>query len=120
MLRGPRFRRVVGSVYTRAETALTVRVRAAAALQLAPGGVVSHQTALELWCGLDLHSDDLHVSVRRDPHRVVPRVRGLKVHEVRILRAEPVLGLPSTPPERTFLDLAGSCDLAELVAAGDS
>lgn len=120
ILRSARFRRVVGSVYAQADVLLTPRVRAAAGLLLTPGGVISHHTALELWCGMGPASGELHLSVQRDPHRVVPRVRGLRVHEVRNLEGVPVLGVPVTPPERTFLDLASYCDLTELVTAGDA
>ncbi|WP_406047549.1 DUF559 domain-containing protein [Kribbella sp. NBC_00889] len=110
----------MGSVYAPAEVLLTPRVRAAAALPLAPGGVISHHTALGLWCGTGPTSGELHLSVRRDPHRVVPRVRGLRVHEIRNLEGVPALGVPVTPPERTFLDLASYSDLTELVTAGDA
>jgi hypothetical protein len=83
-------------------------------------GILSHHTALELWGAAGAVSDEVHVSVRRDPRRVVPRIRGLHVHEVRDLDISTLGELPLTSPERTFLDLAGCCDLTELVTAGDS
>jgi len=120
VLRGNRYRRVLGTVYVPADVDVTLRLRAEAALLLAPHGVLSHHTALELWGAAGPVSDAVHVSVRRDPHRVVPRVRGLHVHEVRDSDLLTVTGLPLTPPVRTFLDLAACCDLTELVTAGDS
>ncbi|MFF0338793.1 DUF559 domain-containing protein [Kribbella sp. NPDC004875] len=119
VLRGVGYRRVLGSVYVDARVPLTTRVRAEAALMITPGAVVSHHTALSLWTGED-RAGRVHLTVERDPHRTLPRVSGLRVHEVqqleRVLRDE----LPLTPPERTFLDLAPYCDLTKLVAAGDA
>lgn len=120
VLRGDRYRRVLVTVCIAADVAITARVRAEAALLLAPRGVLSHHTALELWGAAGPVSDDVHVSVQRDQHQVVPRVSGLRVHEVRDLDPVTVAGLPVTPPERTFLDVAACCALTELVTAGDS
>lgn len=120
VLRGTQYRRVLGSVYVAGKVAVTPRLQAEAALLLTPGAVASHQTALSLWTAND-HPDDLvHVTVQRDPHRNLPRVDGLRVHEVQRLDQALRAGLPLTPPDRTFLDLAPSCDLTKLVAAGDS
>lgn len=120
MLRGEQYKQVLRSVYVRAEVVTSPRVRAEAALVLVPEGVLSHHTALELWSGSGPVDDQLHVSVRRDPKAVVPRVRGLRVHEVRDLEVGTSAGLPLTPPVRTFIDLANCCGLSDLVAAGDS
>ncbi|MFI5691886.1 hypothetical protein ACIA58_08605 [Kribbella sp. NPDC051586] len=115
-----RYRRVLGSVYVDAHVAVTPRVQAEAALLLTPGAVVSHQTALSLWSANDRADDVVHLTVERDPHVSLPRVNGLRVHEVQNLEQVLRDGLPVTPPERTFLDLAPYCDLVDLVAAGDS
>jgi hypothetical protein len=120
LLHSKRYQRLVGSVYVAAEVPVTKRLRAEAALLLAPGGVLSHHTALELWGASGPVSDELHVSVRRDSRATLPRVGGLRVHEVRDLSCVTVAGLPLTPPVRTFLDLAPCSDLIELVTAGDS
>ncbi|TDW18518.1 hypothetical protein [Kribbella kalugense] len=120
VLRGVHYRRVLGSVYVGAQVALTPRVQAEAALLLTPGAVVSHQTALSLWTADDRAGDVVHVTVKRDPRVSLPRVSGLRVHEVQHLEQVRRAGLLLTPPERTFLDLAPYCDLVELVSAGDA
>jgi hypothetical protein len=120
VLRGPRYRHVLGSLYVDGQVAVTPRLQAEAALMLTPGAVVSHHTALSLWSADDRAADVVHVTVERDPQRSLPRVSGLRVHEVQRLDRELRAGLPLTPPERTFLDLAPYCDLTELVSAGDS
>jgi hypothetical protein len=120
VLRGTQYRRVLGSVYVDGRIAVTPRLQAEAALLLTPDAVVSHQTALSLWTANDRADDVVHVTVQRDPHRNLPRVNGLRVHEVQHLDRALRDGLPLTPPERTFLDLAPYCDLTKLVAAGDS
>jgi hypothetical protein len=111
---------VLGSVYTAAHIPVAPRLRAEAALMLTPDAVLSHHTALALWIAEGSAGDDVHVSVQRDPHRSLPRVKGLRVHEVRKLEHLTHAGLPVTPPRRTFLDLAPYCDLTELVTSGDS
>ncbi|MGY4772541.1 DUF559 domain-containing protein [Kribbella sp. CWNU-51] len=120
VLRGVGYRRVLGSVYVAAHVPVTPRLRAEAALLLTPDAVLSHQTALALWSAEAPAGDDVHVSVRRDPQRTRPRIRGLRVHEVHNLECVLQVGLPLTPPDRTFLDVAPYCDLTELVTAGDS
>jgi hypothetical protein len=120
VLRGVHYRRVVGAVYVDAHVDVTPRVQAEAALLLTPGAVVSHHTALSLWTGNERADDVVHVTVERDPHLALPRVNGLRVHEVQKLEQVLRDGLPLTPPERTFLDLAPYGDLVELVSAGDS
>jgi hypothetical protein len=108
-------------VYVDAQVAVTPRVKAEAALLLTPDAVASHQTAFSLWTADDRAGGDVvHVTVERDPHRVLPRVGGLRVHEVQRLDRVLRNGLPLTPPERTFLDLAPYHDLTGLVTAGDS
>ncbi len=120
VLRGTQYRRVLGSVYVDGTVAVTPRLQAEAALLLTAGAVASHQTALSLWTANDRPDDVVHVTVQRDPRLTLPRVSGLRVHEVQHLDRALRDGLPLTPPERTFLDLAPYCDLTELVAAGDS
>ncbi|HZX08864.1 hypothetical protein [Kribbella sp.] len=112
---------MLGSVYVEGYVAVTSRLKVEAALLLTPGAVASHHTAFGLWTA-DEHAggDVVHVTVERDPHRVLPRVGGLRVHEVQHLDRVLRDGLPLTPPERTFLDLAPYHDLTGLVTAGDS
>jgi hypothetical protein len=112
---------VLGPVYVDAEVTLTPRLRAEAALLLAPGAAISHHTALSLWTADDrVAGDVIHVAVERDPHQVLPRVTGLRVHEVQHLEQVVEDGLSLIRPERTFLDLAPYFALTELVTAGDS
>ena len=120
VLRGTRYRQVLGPVYVDGKVAVTPRLQAEAALLLTPGAVVSHETALSLWTANDRADDVVHVTVQRDPRLTLPRVSGLRVHEVQRLDQALRDGLPLTSPERTFLDLAPYCDLTKLVAAGDS
>ena len=87
---------------------------------LVPEGVLSHHTALEFWGGSGPVDDQLHVSVRRDPKAALPRVHGLRVHEVQELEVTGSARLPLTSPARTFIDLASCCGLSDLVTAGDS
>ncbi len=119
-LRGDQYKRVLRSVYVSADTAITSRLRAEAALVLLPEGVLSHHTALDLWGGSGPDDDEIHLSVLRDPKAVRPRVRGIRVHEVQELESVTVAGLARTSPVRTFIDLAPCCELTDLVAAGDS
>lgn len=95
-------------------------MRVEAAIRLVPDGTLSHYTALQHWGAAGPSSDDVHLSVLRDPRAVLPRVRGLRVHEVQKLEQATWQGMLLTPPVRTFIDLAASCELTDLVAAGDS
>jgi hypothetical protein len=120
MLRSDQYKQMLHSVYVSADTPNTSRLRAEAALVLLPEGVLSHHTALDLWGGSGPTDPQVHLSVRRDQKAVRPRVHGLRVHEVQDLETEMRAGLLLTPPARTFIDLAPSCELTELVTAGDS
>ncbi|MEU8222582.1 hypothetical protein [Kribbella sp. NPDC048915] len=120
VLRGPAYRRVLGPVYVDAAVTVTPQLQATAALMLTPGAVVSHQTALSLWTGDHRAGDVVHVTVQRNPRLTLPRVQGLRVHEVQHLDQESPAELPLTSPARTFLDLAPYHDLPDLVAAGDA
>jgi hypothetical protein len=91
-----------------------------AALLLVPDGVISHHSAAVLRGACAPETDDIHVSVRKDPHVFRPRRSGLVVHQVTHLEQSTHEGLPVTPPGRTFLDLAAHLELAELVASGDA
>ncbi|MGW6281447.1 DUF559 domain-containing protein [Kribbella sp. NPDC055071] len=73
-----------------------------------------------LWGADGPGSTEVHLSVQRDPHRTLPRVAGLRVHEVGNLESVLENGVLLTPPPRTFLDLAPYSTLTELVTAGDS
>ena len=124
IVRGPRFRRVLRGVYVAADVADTVAVRAAAARLLLPAtAVFSHQTAAEL-LDLPLPTDGLiHSTIPRSVPRT--RVAGLVTHQVTSMPSGVsarlgTSGLPITAPARTFLDVAASLTLVDLVVLGDA
>ena len=105
-----RFRRahraLYRGVYVSAETPVTHRLLAEAALLLAePGSYLSHHTAAQLWGGTVPDHADVHVTY--------PRMRaqcfGIAAHRPKA-RQHVVrwMGLPVTGPAQTFLDLATS------------
>ena len=117
-LRGPRVQRVLRGAYVRAGVELDVRVRALAALRLAPpGSVVARATAAVLLGGVVPHDVRVHLRIPSGQLRlptVDARVRtGRRAHGV-------VRGIPVTTAEDTFLDLVGELGLVDLVVLGDS
>ena len=118
VLRGPTYQRLLHGVYAPAGLAATTRVRARAALLLAPeGAVVARHTAAALWGGVVPASPDIQL--------VIPPGSRLRVSGVdaRVRRRPATLwhnGLPMTSPAQTFLDLAGDLDLVDMVVLGDS
>lgn len=124
IVRGPGFRRVLRGVYVAADVADSVALRAAAARLLLPvRAVFSHRTAAEL-LDLPLPTDGLiHTTIPRSVPRT--RVAGLVTHQVTSMPtcASARLGtsgLPITAPARTFLDVAASLTLVNLVVLGDA
>jgi hypothetical protein len=120
-LQGPRYQRIFQGIYVRAGVQLTCRVRAEAAMLIAPAGsYVSHHSAALLWGGWAPASAETHIS---SPGQVSRTQRqGIAAH-----RADPTVravirsGLPVAPPARVFLDLAAAgLGLVDLVAVGDS
>lgn len=117
-LESPEFRMLLRGIYVSAAVTVDARVEAQAALLAArDGAFVTHQTAARLWGGVVPHSPALHVGVGRGTRRA--RRRDLVVHEssrtpwtFRTLRV--------TSPLDTFLDLATSLHLVDLVILGDS
>jgi hypothetical protein len=119
-LRSTDFARVLQGVYVAAGVAMTLRLRARAALLLQPTGVLSHHTAAVLLGATAPETGDVHLTVLRDRHAVRTRVAGLVVHEAQQHRYLHHDGLPVTTAESTFLDLAAHLDLTELVVTGDA
>jgi hypothetical protein len=119
VLRGPRFRRVLRGVHVQACAGDDLGMRCRAALLVLPAGAVfSHETAARLWRGVVPPRSRVQVTVpyARPVRRVELEVRrSRRMPEPRHLR-----GLPLTGPERTFLDLAATLDLVDLVVLGDS
>ena len=117
-LRSREYARLHRNVYVSRQAPRTLALRAYAALRAAPpGSVVSHQTAALLWGGSVPPSAAVHVRI---PSGETFRAEGVRTHhgsiepEVRWRR-----GLPLTSPEATFVDLAESLDLVQLVVLGD-
>ena len=120
-LQGARFRRIYNGVYISAETKVTIKVRAQAAVLIAPAGsYISHHTAARLWGGWAPQSPVTHISSPGSLART--QRRGLSAH-----RADPEAtlvtryGVPIAVPTKVFLDLASTgLGLVDLVAAGDA
>lgn len=118
-LRGPAYTQLYWGVYVAASVQVTLVVRALAALMVAPSGsVVSHHSAARLWGGTPPDSGEVHVTVAGG---VRQKTRGIRPHRVTVIPpAVTRHGLRTTSPERTWLDMAGCCDLVQLVTLGDS
>ncbi|HZC26660.1 MAG TPA: hypothetical protein VE287_06530, partial [Actinopolymorphaceae bacterium] len=122
VLRGRRFRSVFRGVYVAADRPDTLELRVDAARLVLPArAVFSHTTAARL-VGLPVPDRDdcpLHATV--PPGTARPAVRGIIVHEG--LVSSPIRqprGRLITGPARTFLDLAPTLSLVDLVILGDA
>lgn len=119
-LRGPAYRRLLRSVYVAADVPDTLELRCdAVALLLPPGFAFSHSTAAQLYGAPVRRSLDVHVTVgqaatvpdRRPwlhPHEGLPP-RGMALWR----------GRPVTTPELTWLQLAETSSVDDLVCVGD-
>lgn len=118
VLRGPRVQRVLHGAYVRAGVEVDLRVRALAALRLAPAGsVVARSTAAVLLGGIVPPDHRIHLRVPHGQLRlpeVQARVRSGPQAQAR------VGGIPVTTAEDTFLDLTGELSVVDLVVLGDS
>lgn len=118
ILAGPSVQRVFRGVFVRRGTRLTTRIRATAALRIAPAGaLVARQTAAVLMGAVV--PDDPRIHLRLESGRM--RVPGV----VASCRARPPLvallhGLVATTAEDTFVDLVPELGLVDLVVLGDS
>ena len=117
---GPEFHKILYDSYLSATVPITTRLRARAALDISvPGSYISHQMAAELWGGLVPACSDVHVTVPGEAPRT--RRQGIKAHSTRgSTKTSTLQGLAIASPTQTFLDLACSLDLVELVVLGDS
>jgi len=118
MLRSSRFVTISRGVFRTADTEPTFELAVAAArLTLPPGAILSHHSSLR-WRGLAIGpptpvhfaSNHRHQSPRSNV--VLHRYRGAVL-------AEFVRGVPVTPPERTFVDVATIFGRRELLQIGD-
>ncbi len=71
------------------------------------GGVVSHESALELWDLSDVISDAVHISLPRDKRGARPRP-GVRLHTLErppgASEQRRIHGVPVTTPERSIVD----------------
>ena len=118
VLQGPRVQRIFRGVYAGADAVLDVRLRARAALLIAPrGAVAAHQTAAVLLGGVVPGDTRIHLRLPAGRMRVpgiVDRCRSGSWSSARIG------GVPVTTSEDTFLDLVAELGLVDLVVLGDS
>jgi very-short-patch-repair endonuclease len=117
---GPQFHKILYDSYVSSSVPITTRLRAEAALSLvAPGSYISHHTAAELWGGVVPASSDVHITVPGTAPR--SRRQGIRGHSTTgSTMTSMSQGLRVSTPAQTFLDLATSLDLVDLVVLGDS
>jgi hypothetical protein len=117
---GPQFHKILYDSYVSSSVPITTRLRAEAALSLsAVGSHISHHTAAELWGGIVPACSDVHITVPGQSPR--SRRQGIRAHSTTGSTVTSTFqGLRISSPTQTFLDLAGSLDLVELVVLGDS
>jgi len=117
---GPQFHKILYDSYVSASVPVTTRLRAEAALRISVSSAyVSHHTAAQLWGGVVPASSDVHITVPGNAPR--SRRQGIRAHSA----TGPTMtsthsGLRLSSPTQTFLDLAGTLDLVDLVLLGDS
>jgi len=124
-LRGPRFSSVLRGVYVSAGSAADLALRSAAAMLLYPDAVLSHETAVQLWklpmpVSKPRETAQLHLTVR--PGRVKPKRAGIRGH-VKMLSDDEVRyfeGCSLTSLPRTFVDVAESWSVEDLIVVGDA
>ena len=118
VLQGPRVQRIFRGVYAGADEVLDVRLRARAALLIAPSGAVAaRQTAAVLLGGVVPTDTRIHLRLPSGRMRVpgiVDRCRSGPWSPARIG------GVPVTAAEDTFLDLVAELGLVDLVVLGDA
>ncbi len=116
-LRGPAFRRLFTGVYVATHVSVDTRLRARAALRIAPAGaLLAGPTAAELMGGVVPR--DLRIHLRLPAGRM--RVPGIESSRLTTRARATMSGLPVTTAEDTFVDLARHLDLVDLVVLGDS
>lgn len=118
VLQGPRVQRIFRGVYAEAGVVIDLRLRARAALLIAPAGaVVARQTAAVLLGGVVPTDTRIHLrlpSGRMGVAGIVDRCRSGSWSTARIG------GVPVTTAEDTFIDLAADLGLVDLVVLGDA
>jgi len=119
-LRGGRYQRLFHGLHLSAEVVATPALRAEAVLKICPpGSQASHFTAAELWGGIVPSQPLTHVSCPQPGWRT--ERRGVASHRLsRLAKSSAHHGLRVSSPEQTFIDLACSLSLVDLVVLGDS
>lgn len=118
-LRGSAFRKVFRNCYVSSDVPVDAQLLGRAALVVAPvGAFLSHHSAALLLGGVVPTTAEVHLGSVGASRSVTP---GLTMHRYSappstVLRE----GIRVTSPERTFLDLAQSLALVDLVILGDS
>lgn len=117
-LRSKRYRRLFRGIYVASSVTITPLLLAEAALLLAdPRSVASHHSAARIWGGTVPEDGLTHITCfgRR------PQVAGVLAHRTKRGQVGTSLqGVRLTTPAQTFLDLAATLNLVELVVLGDS
>ena len=119
-LRGGRYQRLFHGLHLSAEVVATPALRAKAVLRICPpGSQASHFTAAELWGGIVPSQPLTHISCPQPGWRI--ERRGVASHRLnRLAKSSGHYGLRVSSPEQTFIDLACSLSLVDLVVLGDS
>jgi len=117
---GGRYQRLFYGLYVTAAVVITPLVRAKAVLKVCPAGSqVSHFTAAELWGAVVPHQPLTHLSSPQPGVR--SERRGVHSHRLSAhAQAVRFRGIRVSSPEQTFIDLACSMPLVDLVVLGDS
>ncbi|MBB2890588.1 hypothetical protein [Flexivirga oryzae] len=118
-LTGKSFRRLHRDCYVSSERPLDLRTRVQAALEMVPGAYgLSHNSAVSWLGGVAPDTPDVHLAV---PHGLRSELPGIRTHRY---RKPPMMwiqrGVRCTAPHQTFVDLAPTTNLVELVVVGDS
>ena len=118
-LQSTAYRRIFRGVYAEAATLITAPARLEAARLIGPADAfATHHTAARLLGGIVPDTPVTHLGTTSQRRG---RVTDLRVHRYAVLPPlVQVAGQLVTAPTQTFLDLAGSLDLVDLVVLGDS
>ncbi|MGN6414394.1 hypothetical protein [Flexivirga sp.] len=113
------FRQLYRGCYVSANVIPNLVMRATAALEMVPGAYgLSHHSATTWYGATAPDTPDIHLAV---PHRLRCDLPGIRIHRY---RTPPLLwtrrGIKVTAPVQTFVDMAATSDLVDLVVLGDS
>jgi hypothetical protein len=117
-LAGPAYRQIFRGVHISSLVPDSLVVRCRAAVLCAPDqGLLSHETAAQLWVPSWPRSSDVNLAYSRDVRSLGD---GLRIHRFTYpMERWTRHGLPVTGPATTFIHLAVRLDLVDLVCFGD-